>query len=172
MHPMLYLMLGYPGAGKTTTAKVIHDLTGAEHLSSDAVRLELFPKPSFSQVEHDELYAELDRRTEQMLESGKDVIYDANLNRYQHRKDKYDICNRTGAKAVLLWVKTPKELAKTRAVHESRFHLVPKDERPADMFERIARIIEEPTIDEPYIEVDGTKVTKPYIAELLKQIAS
>src|SRR5215207_7043841 len=100
--PTLYLMFGYPGAGKTTTAEAIATLTGAVHLSSDKVRLELFPRPAFSQAEHDALYKTLNLRTEELLRQGKDVVYDANLNRYQHRKEKYDICQQTGATPKLL----------------------------------------------------------------------
>ncbi len=160
-------MLGYPGAGKTTTAKVIAQLTGAVHLSSDHVRTELFAKPSFSQEEHQKLYQELDAKTEELLGGGKSVIYDANLNRYQHRKDKYNICAKTGSKPVLIWVKTPRDLAKSRALHDSRSHLVPKDESADTMFERIANIIEPPKADEIPVIVDGTRVTKDYISKLI-----
>jgi predicted kinase len=165
--PKLYLMLGYPGAGKTTTAKVISEITGAIHISSDAMRLKMFPHPSFSQTEHDQLYHKIDKEVEQLLKEGKDVIYDANLNRYRHRMEKYVICERTGARPVLLWVQTPKELAKSRAIHESRNHLAPADESLAAMFERISRVIEPPHINEPYVTIDGTKVTPEYVSELL-----
>jgi predicted kinase len=164
MHkPTLYLMFGYPGAGKTTAAGVIAGLTGAEHLQSDAVRLELFPRPEFTPVEHHALYRVLDQRTEQLLAQGKSVIYDANLNRYQHRKDKYDLCKRVNAQPLLLWVQTPKDLAKQRALHESRQHLWPQAEAPSDLFDRVAGVIEEPHPDEPYIAIDGTAVTLEYI---------
>lgn len=159
--------MGYPGAGKTTTAKIIHELTSADHISSDATRLKLFPQPTFSQMEHDQLYRHLDKEVEKLLREGKDVIYDANLNRFRHRQEKYDMCERTGAKPVLIWLQTPKELAKSRAVHQSRAHLVPHDESPAAMFERIAKVIEEPRKAEHYISLDGTKVTPGYVAAQL-----
>ncbi len=168
MKPTLYLLLGYPGAGKTTAAQVIHELTGAVHLSSDAMRTQMFPKPTFDQSEHDALYQALDAKTEALLNAGQSVIYDANLNRHKHRADKYAICARTDAAAVLLWVQAPKELAKERAAHVSRLHLVPAHETPDVMFERIAGVIEEPGDNEPYTAVNGTKVTKDYIASLLK----
>ena len=165
--PTLYLMLGYPGAGKTTTAEVIANLTGATHLASDRIRLQMFQKPTFSAEEHATLYHEIDRMTEELLTQGKDVIYDANLNRYQHRKEKYDICNRTGATPVLVWVQADKNLAKSRASHFNRFQLWPKHETPDQMFDRIADLIEEPKPTEPYKVVDGTKVTEEYIKDLL-----
>jgi hypothetical protein len=163
----LYLMLGYPGAGKTTTAEVIRELTGALHLSSDKLRHELFDQPGFTQPEHDALYKELDARAEALLAQGRDVIYDANLNRYQHRWDKYQICARAGAKPVLVWVQTPKDLAKQRATAMHRLHLAPADETLSQLFDRIAGIIEEPVPDEPYTAIDGTKVTPQYVANCL-----
>ena len=167
MKPTLYLMVGYPGAGKTTTANVVSELTGAEHLSSDQARVELFSKPTFSEAEHAELYDYLDKRTEELLTEGKSVIYDANLNRYQHRQDKYDICQRTGATAVLLWVQTDKSLAKQRATHEDRAHLIPQHETAHDMFDRIAGVIEPPHANEQPIIIDGTKVSSEFVADAL-----
>jgi predicted kinase len=163
----LYMMFGYPGAGKTTAAEAIARLTGAVHLQSDNVRLELFPEPTFSQTEHDALYTTLDNRTEQLLHEGRDVIYDANLNRYQHRRDKYDICERANATPVLLWVQTEKTLSKTRAMHESRQHLWPPGETPGRIFDRVADVIQEPGPGEPYIVLDGTQITDEYIKNLL-----
>jgi predicted kinase len=165
--PVLYMMFGYPGAGKTTTAHVISELTGAVHLSSDATRLLLFPEPTFSQAEHDVLYQYLDLRCEQLLREGKSVIYDANLNRYQHRQDKYDICDRTGATPVLLWVQTPKEIARERATHESRQRLWPQFITGGQLFERVSGVLENPRDNEPYISIDGTQVTPQYVQERL-----
>ncbi|MES2971254.1 MAG: ATP-binding protein [Patescibacteria group bacterium] len=165
----LYLLMGYPGAGKTTAAQAIREVTGAEHVSSDAMRIKMFPQPTFSQTEHDQLYRHIDREVEHLLKAGKDVIYDANLNRHRHRQEKYAICERTGTKAVLIWVQAPKELAKSRAVNQSRAHLVPQDESPAAMFNRIARLIEEPHPTESYISMDGTQISPEYVSAKLKQ---
>lgn len=167
MQPTLYLMMGYPGAGKTTIAQMIAEQTGAVLLSSDLVRMELFPNPTFSQDEHDQLYATLDQKTEALLKAGQSVIYDANLNRYQHRKEKYEICAKVGAKPVLVWVRIAKDIAKERAVHDSRSHLVPQDETPEDMFDRIAHIIEEPHQDEPTVQIVGQDVTPEIIKATL-----
>lgn len=165
----LYLMLGYPGAGKTTVAEHIHHLTGAVHLSSDKIRLELFPKPTFSEEEHAALYAEIDRRTHDLLAVGEDVIYDANLNRYVHRKEKYDICQQTGATPQLIWVKTATELAKERA---TVLGVNDPDRRPfgnldGAVFDRLASEIEPPTQGEKPIVIDGQNVSRESVAVAL-----
>lgn len=167
MSARLYLMLGYPGAGKTTTAELLSEVTGAVSLSSDTFRFKMFEQPTFSQAEHNTLYRTLDYMTELLLSQGVSVVYDANLNRYQHRKDKYDICKRVGATPVLLWLQTPRELSKERAVHEDRSHFAPQDESLENMFERIVDVFEGPREGEVPISLDGTHVTKDSLRELL-----
>jgi predicted kinase len=168
--PTLFMMFGYPGAGKTTTAKIIQELSGAEHLSSDDIRLELFPEPTYTQEEHDKVYSTLDKRAEDLLAQGRSVIYDANLNRYIHRLEKYEMCQRTGAMAVLLWVQASRDLARNRAVMRGHHHLVPKDETFETMFDRITGLMEEPREDEPLYTIDGTNLNKQAVTEILDRI--
>jgi hypothetical protein len=85
-----------------------------------------------------------------------------------HRKEKYDICHKLGVEAKLLWIKAPTELSKERAVHDSRQHLWPKNEAPAAMFDRLVNVFEPPRDDEPYIELDGTKIQPEYIKQTLQ----
>ncbi len=167
--PTLYLMLGYPGAGKTTTAEAMAELTGAVHLASDRIRLQKFPQPQFTPEEHQQLYAAIDKQTEDLLRSGKSVIYDANLNRYIHRQEKYDICQRTGARAILLWVRADQSLAKQRATQEADSDpRRPYGNLDVPTFDRLVNEIEPPLPSEPVIEIDGTKVTLEYVAERLR----
>lgn len=162
------MLMGLPGAGKTTLAQILQKLTGAARLSSDDYRLTIYPQPTFDQKEHDNIYALLDHSTEHLLASGHDVIYDANLNRRQHRQEKYDLADRYGARVLLWWVKTPKPLAKQRRVDEQNHILLPAGETAERMFERIADILEEPDNNEPFIVIDGTDIQRDHIKELLR----
>ncbi len=168
MSAKLFMMLGLPGAGKTTTAQLIADLTGAVRLSSDELRFKLIEAPTFTQAEHDIVYRTLDYISELLLSQGISVIYDANLNRFRHRQDKYAICERAGAQAVLVWIKTPRDLAKQRAVHEDRAHFAPKDETLEGMFERITDVFEPPQAGEAPVLIDGTHID----AEIVRQALS
>lgn len=159
--------MGLPGAGKTTLARTLQSITKSARLSSDDYRLLIFPEPSFTQTEHDNLYALIDHSVEHLLRAGHDVIYDANLNRRHHRQEKYDLAGKYGARVVLWWVKTPAELAKSRRIAEQDNLLLPAGETAEAMFERIAGIFEAPGKDEPYIEVDGTAIGRDYIERLL-----
>jgi len=156
-------MMGLPGAGKTTVAEIIEDLTEAVRLSSDDARFMIWDTPEFSDAEHFQLYEYLDDQTKHLLEAGKSVIYDANLNRYIHRKEKYELAKQFGATCQLIWVKTPLELAKERRLEHTEAKLIPKGETSAQMFDRIAKVLEEPKEREPHITLDGTKITKEYV---------
>lgn len=165
--PTLYLLLGLPGAGKTTTAQTISQLTGAVHLSSDNFRLSLFETPTFTQDEHDALYKMLDYMCELLLKHGTSVVYDANLNRQMHREEKYKVARKVDAKVQLIWLEVPRELAKKRRLATQDKELVPSDETPVKMFERIADIFEPPTKKESFIVLDGTKISPSYVSAQL-----
>ena len=169
--PTLHLLLGYPGAGKTTFARQLRNITKAVHLSSDKLRLEMFPDPTFSQYEHDVLYTELNDLTKMILEDGEDVVYDANLNRLEHREEKYKLATDLGVSYKLWWIRVPRDLARTRRIGEVARYLIPDGETPERMFDRVAEIFESPKSDEKFIEVDGTKITEEYVRELLRQHA-
>ena len=165
---ILYLLMGLPGAGKTTAAKIIEELTGATRLSSDEQRLKLWPLPTFTEAEHAALYDHLNKETERLISVGTSVIYDANLNRLAHRKEKYDLAKKYNVPVVLVWVQAPHSIARQRRIEVSEHHaLVPQQEDPASMFDRIAGILEEPTSDEECIVLDGTKISTGYVSETL-----
>ncbi len=168
MQTTLHLLMGLPGAGKSTFARTLHRLTGAEILSSDEARLKLFTQPTFSQDEHDKLYEILDHNLKHLLEKGYSAIYDANLNRRCHREEKYSLASEFDTKVVLWWLQVPSDLARSRRVNEQNHDLLPAGETPEKMFDRIAQILEAPKDDEPYIVVDGTRISEDYVKELLE----
>jgi len=159
--------MGLPGAGKTTLAKTIQKITKAARLSSDDYRLIIYPEPTFSQKEHDNLYALIDHSTEHLLAGGHDVIYDANLNRHKHRAEKYDLARKYDAQVKLWWVQTPKELARQRRIDEQDQILLPEGESSEGMFDRIANILEEPKADEQHYIIDGTHITQKSVQQKL-----
>ena len=75
--PHLILLVGIPGAGKTTYAKkCISPLEDSIHLSSDLIRAELYGDESI-QGEPSEVFSLMQRRALEALNNGQHVIYDA-----------------------------------------------------------------------------------------------
>ncbi len=163
------MLMGLPGSGKTTLAKKLEKLTGAERLSSDDYRLRMFPDPTFTQEEHDNLYRILDHNVDHLLATGKSVIYDANLNRRMHREEKYQLAKKHNARVVLWWLKTPDDLSKRRRIDDQNHILLPKDTTPEQLFERVAGVFEAPEADEPCYIFDGTHVTDERVEAALSE---
>lgn len=161
-------MLGLPGAGKTTAAQVIHELTGAVHLWADRERREYFGQPTYSTSENEELYAYLNQRTADLLEGGYSVIFDTGFNYAKDRAALRDIADTVGADCVLLWVTVDPVVAKQRATQDAHLQSsrVLGDMQHAD-FDRLAANLEAPQPDEEYIELDGTQITPEYVADRL-----
>ena len=163
-------MLGYPGAGKTSIAKIIAKLTGAVHINSDQFRKHMFDNPEhISETEHEQIYNMLDYIAEQILKSGKSVIYDANLNRYAHRQEKYDICKKTGAHAKPIWVQTDVETARKRATKQAGKKLKhrPFGNMKPKTFERLTAQLEEPTKSEKATIVNGDVISEDQIKQAI-----
>jgi predicted kinase len=166
--PTLYLFIGYPGAGKTTIAKLIAETTGAKHIWADVVRHKLFPKPTHSKEESDELYKQLNEATDYLLSRGKSVVFDTNFNRLADRKHLRKIAKNQNAETQIIWVTTSEKIAKERAVksHKSRnlYDMNMSEER----FNTIVSKLEPPLKSEPVIKIDDGRLNKGDIKKLLK----
>ena len=165
--PKLYVLIGYPGAGKTTVAKIIADATGAVHVWADAERHKIFSKPTHSQAESLELYDRLNRRAGELLAAGKSVVYDTNFNFFADRQKMRDIATRNGAETVLLWITLPKQIAKQRAVNSGRSRNGYEVSMTDEQFESIVAKLEPPSENEKYIKIDGLKLDRREVLSLV-----
>lgn len=168
MKPTLYLMLGYPGSGKTTTSKIIHELTGADHLWADRIRNRMYPRPTHSAEENIELYNYMNTMTANLLAAGHSVIFDTGFNFYKDRLYLKSIADDRGADTVVVWIQTDKNVAKRRATDESHAQRnTYPDTMTTEIFEHIAGGLEMPRPDEPLVIIEGPKISRNYVKERL-----
>lgn len=161
-------MLGYPGAGKTTTSKLVSELTGAVHLWADHERRNRFGEPQYTKQENTELYAELNERTAELLRQGYSVIFDTNFNFFKDREHLRVVAKENGADSQLLWITTPKDIAKQRATqdaHKQGTRIL--GNMPEKHFERMTNNLQQPLPEEKPITLDGTKITLEYVKKQL-----
>lgn len=151
-------MVGYPGAGKTTIAKLVAEATGAEHVWADWERHKMFSSPDHSEAESTALYEALNRHVAKLLAAGKSVIFDTNFNYAADRRLLRDIAARNGAETLVIWITTPPKVARERAVHSQIVRNGYDFTMTPEQFEQIAGHLEPPEDDENVIKIDGTKI--------------
>lgn len=164
----LYLMVGIPGAGKTSAAIIVANVTGATHLWADHERRLMWPKPSYTQAENDTLYVRLNTKAEALLRSNHSVVYDTAFNHYEDRQKLREIAERYDAETIVIWVKAPIELAKKRAqnVHEHK-HTRVLGNMTDEHFGTLSDKLEEPRSNENTVVLDGTKLNENYVRTTL-----
>lgn len=166
--PTLYLMLGMPGAGKTTAATLITELTGAHHLWADQLRRTMFGAPTYSEPENDQLYSRMNHEAAALLASGHSVVFDTSFNHQRDREHLYNIAKQANADVQLLWVTIDEATARERATNNAHQQATRAlgDMSQAD-FERLRDKLEQPATDEPHITLDGTKISSDYLKQQL-----
>lgn len=84
---MIVIICGLPGTGKTTLAKALAPLLNAEVLSTDKIRKELIPHPTYSAEERGLIYDVMLLLAKYLHDSGVDCILDATFNRDKSRME-------------------------------------------------------------------------------------
>ncbi len=165
--PVLYLMVGYPGAGKTTVAQLITQRTGAVHLWADWERHQLFDNPNHSESESRKLYDQLNQTAEKLLAEGKSVVFDTNFNYRRDRQLLREVADRQNAETIVVWLITAPEVARERAVHSNVVRNGYDFTMTSVEFDKIVAHLEPPDKNEKIIKIDGVKLDPDEVMRLL-----
>lgn len=113
--PLVVLMYGFPGAGKTAFARQMADSLGVAHLEADRIRAEIFESPRFDKRENDLINHLMDYMTEEFLRAGVSVLYDGDAGRLGRRRNLRDLARKAKANHALIWLQIDLESAFARA---------------------------------------------------------
>src|SRR2546428_2094150 len=112
--PVLVLLIGLPGSGKSYLASEICRRYPFAHLESDALRKALFRRPVYSQRESSRLFVAVHALIDGLLARGVPTLLDATNLREAHRQPVYDIAERHGARLIIVQTIAPEAVVRLR----------------------------------------------------------
>ena len=129
--PVLVVMSGLPGTGKSTLARNLAQRLPLVVLESDYLRRVLVGKPRHTSGESTRLFAACHQLIHELLGQGVPVLFDATNLQESHRAPLYQIAQSTDAKLILVRTKAPQEVVFQR-LQQRRQRDTPNNHTAAD----------------------------------------
>jgi len=170
--PILLLLYGFPGAGKTYFARQFCDHVQAAHVQADRIRFELFEKPRYDKQENDVIAQLMNYMTEEFLNAGISVVYDVNVMRAAQRHTLRELARRAAAQPLLVWFQMDLESAYMRNVKRDRRRT---DDKYAAAYDRttfngIVGHMQNPTNVEDYVVTSGKHTFNAQYASVVRRL--
>ncbi len=166
--PVLVVVSGLPGTGKTYFCGKLGERLPFAILESDALRKVLFSPPSYSSKESSRLFLAVHRLIERLLKKGISLILDATNLSEQHREYLYSITDRLDVKLVLVRVEAPPQVVLGRL--ESRLEN-PGGNSDADwaVYQRMRSLTQK--ISRKHYAVDTSRDITPVLDKIVKEVS-
>lgn len=103
MKPLLIMLYGFPGSGKSNFARQLADHLHIAHIQGDRMRHELFSEPRYDKQENAVVTQLMNYMSEEFLNAGVSVIYDDSMIRQSQRMAIRDLARKKQAQPLLIW---------------------------------------------------------------------
>jgi predicted kinase len=169
--PLLIMLYGFPGAGKTFFARQLCEHLSAAHVQDGRIRTELFEQPRYDREENQVISHLMDYMSGEFLAAGMSVIYDTNAMRLSQRRALRDVARKSHAQPLLIWLQIDVDSALARASKRDRRKADDKYNVPVDRptFERLASGMQNPQ-NEEYIVISGKHTFNTQLSAFMKRL--
>jgi len=169
--PVLILLSGLPGTGKTYVARALVAQVSCLIVESDFVRKTLYPQPTYSAGESAWVHRVCHTLIERQLAQGRRVIYDATNLTEWHREMVCRLAERAGARVVAVRVTAPAEVVRERLTRRLETERAGDDYSDAtwEVYQRLVRS-DEP-IRRAHLVVDTSQGVEAAIAKILRAMS-
>jgi hypothetical protein len=168
--PVLVMLSGLPGSGKSHLAREIVRRYPLAVLNSDALRRALVKRPSYSHAESARLFSAVHALIEDLLRRGVSVLLDATNLKEAHRRPLHEIAGRLGSRLVIVEIRADEDVIKQRlSARRAR-------EDPTDISEATQEVYEmmrdeaEP-IQGPHLVVDASGDAAMAVNRIVNELA-
>ncbi|MSQ15430.1 MAG: ATP-binding protein [Dehalococcoidia bacterium] len=167
--PVLVMVAGLPGSGKSYFSRALAKRTGLVVVQSDAVRKILVPRPGYSPAESYLVFSRCHEALKHILDMGISVIFDATNLRNRNRKYLYNIASAVGARLIRVWVEAPPDVVFDRLrAREANRHPLDLSDATWEIYLNMAVGVQK--ISGEHYFVDTSKDIQPILAKIAKEI--
>ncbi|OGO20647.1 MAG: hypothetical protein A2Z15_01100 [Chloroflexi bacterium RBG_16_50_11] len=166
--PTIIVVSGLPGTGKSHFSRRLAERLPFLILESDALRKQLFPKPTYSAEESAYLFRTMYYMIEELLKKGIPVILDATNLEERYRERLYNITERLNARLIMVSVKAPPEVVQKR-LKERMAKKNARDNSDADwaVYQKMQMTAEK--ISRHHFTVDTSRDITPAIDKIVRE---
>ncbi len=171
--PLVVMMIGIPGAGKSFFARRFSDTFGAPVVSEDRIRYELFSQSQFTSEENDIVKRLTEYQIQELLKTKRTFIVDGGCNVKTERLHMKQLAKQAGYNLLSVWVQTHEPTAQGRAMKRSSRR---EDDKytlslSAEQFAYFARRLTAPH-RENYVVISGMQTYSTQAKAVLRRIAA
>ena len=167
VEPVLVVVSGLPGTGKSFFCRRLVERLPAIILESDSLRRLLFQQPDYSQLESTRLFKAIRLLAERLLRRGFCIIIDATNLSEHHREYFYSIAEHLDVKLVVISVEAPSSLVRKRLAERSG-NLAESSEADWNVYTKM-----KPTVDKitrKHYVADTSRDINPVIDKVMREI--
>lgn len=171
--PLLLLLVGLPGAGKSFFARQFSLTFGAPLVSHNRIRHELFEDPNHNKIEEDLIERLATAQLEELLKTRRTIIIDGGCNAKTDRQAIIAQAKEAGYDKLIIWVQTDPATCRQRSLKRGKER--PEDLMTAaltpDQFDSFAKKFTAP-LKEDHIVISGKHVYATQAKIVLRKLAA
>lgn len=172
--PLVIMVVGIPGAGKSFFARQFADTFGAPSVSYDKLRSIIFPTPTFAREEEALLQDIADNEIDELLKTHKTFLIDGGVNSRIERADIEKRARKHDYHTLIVWVQTDTPTCRFRATKRSAKRK--GDEWNTSITEEIfntsVKRLVAPLRSEPQVVISGKHTYATQAKVVLKKLVS
>ena len=167
--PVMVVISGLPGSGKSHFSRRLAEQVGLLTLESDVLRTGLFPSPRYTSLESRRLFRACHVLIDDLLGRGIPVLLDATNLVEANREQLYHIADRRGIGLILVYLRAPAEVVRERLIRRSQ-RADSEDRSGAgwEVYRRLYHTVE--PIKRDHFMVDTSRDISPALVKLAREI--
>ena len=172
--PLVIMVIGLPGSGKSFFARQFAEMFGAPLVSSDFIRHSLSAQSTFDADEDTLVGTLVEAQVGELLKTGKTFIIDGSVNARTVRTSIERLATSHGYGKLTIWVQTdePTSFARSHKRSEKRAGDVHNDPMEQQAFLRYRKQFATPTRTENVVVISGKHTFATQARVVLKKLVS